>query len=406
MKWSKNGFLIALVVVAAVAVGRGEEPREKNWKVQAGWVHQWGRGMDVSGPAPSLYNTLIPRGGSRGQGQLPPAQTGDIGPEDGVPTVWNFNDGYVFRDEQSAVDPGGDPNNPSSTHYWHYQNPSQYDGEKHTLTFHRDSGMQNAGAPSVKGDTSSDDFASDGIELKISRWLHTWKEWDTDIDLVLGLALFPDKQTLRNQRTTVQKVSNISGTYIYSDFFGSPQGGNWQPGLDHYGPGYDGQYHTLPGDTDNPIIPLYYIAGSEGASAGVIRDTVQIKGSLWRLRGEVGPMLTKPLTQRLSAYISPQFALEFVDASVSRTETVTYTDTGSGKTREVGTRFNRKSKTELVPGFLLTAGADYFVSDNWYVGGSLGWEWVSHNMEMKVGPDTAKFDLDGGEFSLYLGRKF
>ncbi len=391
---------MSLVVVSAVATGRSEEPREQRWRLQAGWVHQWGQSMEVRGPAPSLYNSLIPRGGSKWFGQLPPGAM--TGPEDGLPVVWNFDDGYVFPDEESGVRPGGDPGAPLSTHYWHYQNAGQYDSVADTLTFHRDLGLRSSGSPGVRGD-NDDTFQSDGVEIKASRWLHTWEEWDVDLDLVVGVAFFPDTQTMRNERMTEQNMVRETETYTYSDYFGSPAGGNWQPGLDHWYP-YYGRFRTNddpPGD--NPIIPLDYEVSSE-RTPGVIRDTAQIEGRLWRLRGEVGPTFTKPLTRRVSVYVAPQLALEFVDACVHRSETVTFTE--NGQTSRLGSRSDHNDKTTVVPGFLLTAGTDCLVSENWYVGGSLGWEWLSRDVTVSVGPDRVRFDLDGYELNLYLGRKF
>lgn len=366
MKWSKNGFFILLAVISLVSTGWGEEPQEKTWKVQAGWVHQWGRGMKVSGPAPSLYKDTL------GNGQETPAG-------------WNYADGYVLPDEQSGISPGGDPNNPNSTHNWHYANPGQYNSENQTLTFKR--GLD--GDPTVSGSTSDDSFYNEGVEVKVSRWLHTWEEWDLDLDLILGLAWFPDARPMTTSRTT--ELNTTSDTY--KDYFGSR---GWQPSLDQYGTGYLGQFQTLPGDSDNPLIPL----DPYSTSPGSIRDTVKVKGNFWHLRGEVGPMFTKPLTQCLSAYVAPQFALEFVDAEVRRTETVTENGV------QTNSKSNHKSNTEFIPGFLLTAGIDYLITENWYVGGSFGWEWLSRDVKVKVGPDTATFGLEGGEFSLYLGRKF
>lgn len=393
--------LVAGVLSIIAAMGRcDEEPREKRWKLQAGWVHQWGQGMKVSGPAPSLYRSLIPHGRSEWTGRLPPdAMTG---PEEGVPNNWNFDDGYVFPDEQSGVRPGGDPSAPYSTHYWHYTNPGQYNAAENTLTFHRDTELHAEGAASRRGD-NDDTFRSDGIEIKASRWLHSWEEWGLDLDLVLGIAWFPDTQTMRNSRATEQSMSRGMETYIYSDYFGSPEGGSWQPKLDHWYP-YVGRFHTnddAPGD--NPIIPLEYDVGSDRTS-GRIRDSVLIKGKLWRLRGEIGPMLSYAVTQRLSVYATPQFVLEFVDMSVDRKESVTYTD--GGKTSRLGSRSNHKNETDVVPGVLLTAGANYLVSENWYLGGSLGYEWLFRDVDVKVGPDKVEFDLEGGEFGLYVGRKF
>ena len=58
------------------------------------------------------------------------------------------------------------------------------------------------------------------------------------------------------------------------------------------------------------------------------------------------------------------------------------------------------------PGVLLTAGVDYRFSENWYAGASLGYEWLFQDPSVRVGPDKVTFDLNGGEMSLYVGRRF
>lgn len=387
MKWYKSGIASLVAVLFICTAGRAEESASnKVWKLQVGWVHQWGRSMDVRGPAPSWYRQLGLTGGSGSAGG-------------GAPPGWNYVDGYVLPDEQSDVRPGGDPDNPYSTHNWHYENPSQYSGgETPTLTFTVGTGTAAGGAPSVKGESSDDDFPDNGIEIKASRWLHTWTNVNVDLELVVGVAFFPEDD-METTRSTRQNVAGGLERHIYLDYFGTPEGGNWFPTLDNYGPSYYGQFSTIPGD--NPIIPLEpWRTESDSRGGGIVQDTVKIKGNLWHIRGEVGLMLRKPLTDRLSAYIAPQFALEFVDVSVRRTETVTFNNSTVAK------RTHRKDKTDIIPGFLLTAGADYMINENWFVGGSLGWEWLSDDVQVKVGPDTAVFDLEGGECSLYLGRKF
>lgn len=398
-------MLAFLSIAPVMAAGPDdEEPREKRWRVQAGWVHEWGRHMDVRGPAPALYKDLVPESGSRWKGAPPPEAM--MGPESGLPTVWNYDDGYVFPDEQSDVDPGTEVNR--KTHYWHYQNPGQYDRTtdpaRPTVTFHRDLGHHYDGAPRYStGPGLDDELPSDGIEFKVMRWLKTWKKYNTDMDLVLGVAWFPSTDPLRHSRATQQNIVHRVTSYQYLDYFGSAEGGSWQPGLDYWYPFY-GQYRTNddpPGD--NPIIPLDYVASPEH-SGGIITDTVSIEAEIWRLRGAIGPTFTKPITRKLTGYFAPQFALEYVDVEVDRTETVTVNQNGS--ISKVGGSSQDEHETEFVPGVLLTAGANYMVRTNWFVGASLGWEWMSKDVEVKVGPDTVSFDLDGGEFNLTVSRKF
>ena len=390
MKLDKMVVASLAVLLSVSAFGQTEEPvTEKKWKLQAGWAHQWGRKMSVRGPAPSWYRRLV----------VPSAPSSAE-----TPPGWNYIDGYVLPDDQSDVRPGGDPNNPYSTHNWHYENPGQYSGgEMPTVTFQRgQQGLQYAGSPT--GKTVSDgDLPDDGFEIKLSRRMHTWTNINTDLELVIGAAFFPDTHTMTHTRTTSQSLVGGSERHIYLDYFGTAAGGGWQPTLDTYGPGYYGEFNTIPGD--NPIIPLEpYRIESDSYGTALIQDTVRIEGNLQHIRGELGITLRKPLTSRLSAYVSPQFALEFVDVSVRRKETVTITQNGSKSV--LASRTQKKDETDIIPGFLLTAGVDCMVTENWFVGGSVGWEWLADDVEVDVGPDTAVFDLDGGEYSIYLGRKF
>jgi hypothetical protein len=60
----------------------------------------------------------------------------------------------------------------------------------------------------------------------------------------------------------------------------------------------------------------------------------------------------------------------------------------------------------FIPGFLLTGGLDYLLSEHWYAGASVGWEWLARDPSIRIGPNKIRYHLDGGEFSLYVGRYF
>jgi hypothetical protein len=384
-------IVLALAVFATATAGRGEEPREKGWRVQAGWVHQWGRGMSVRSGTPSFG------GLSNGSGAPPLTY-----PDNSAYTNRVFDDGYVLLDPWTT-DPLVPAERYGTTWNWGYQNSSQYDNttdpNNPTLTFHRRTAavIDDSSPISATGGTS-DDLSSNGIELKVNRWLHTWEERDIDLDLVLGLAWFKTEKAAVN-RTYAQGGYSGLETYTYLDYFGTPTGGSWPWPFtppDTYSGNYTGPGPLLP---ERPISSLM-------SDPGTFNDTVSINGRLRRLRGEAGLAFTKPLTSRLSAYIEPQFVLEFVDVKVRRSEDVTFTDNGSGATEQVGSSASEKKKIQFVPGFMLTAGADYRFTENWYVGASLGWEWLSRDVKVNAGSDQVVFDLEGGEFSLYLGRHF
>ena len=265
------------------------------------------------------------------------------------------------------------------------------------------------GAYSVSSSKSDDDPSTEGIEVKASRLLYSWTDGSgasngpnpkviLDVSLIFGLAYFPSTQQ-KSRRTAGQDVYNLSETYTYLDYFGTAAGGSYPP----LQLPYSGTAGSVGGSDAGPLIPVTPESSALGAAyAGSLRDTVEIKSKLWRLRGETGVEFAKPLTDRLDVYVAPQIVLEFIDMSAERNETVTSGSAGTA----VASRSDSAHKMTVMPGALLTAGADYRFNEDWYAGASVGWEWLVDDPSMRVGSDRIKYDLDGGEFSLYIGRRF
>ena len=409
---SKQTIIVAFLALTAAWTGFGEEPQRAHkrdryattneWRVQVGWVHQWGHGMSVRGPAPSLML------GSR------PALSGAAGltyPDNSSPVARQFDDGYVRPDIWTG-DAGVPGDRRGMTWNWGANNPSQYnydDGIHPTLTFHKDRGEYVGGAYSVSSTKSDDDPSTEGIEVKASRLLYSWTDGSgasngpnpkviLDVSWIFGLAYFPSTQQ-KSRRTAGQDVYNLSETYTYSDYYGTAAGGSYPP----LQLPYSGTAGSVGGSDAGPLIPVTPESSALGAAyAGSLRDTVEIKSKLWRLRGETGVEFAKPLTDRLDVYVAPQIVLEFIDLSAKRNETVTSGSAGTA----VASRSDSAHKMTVMPGALLTAGADYRFNEDWYAGASVGWEWLVDDPSMRVGSDRIKYDLDGGEFSLYIGRRF
>lgn len=401
-------FIVALTVAAAgygqeqrANAGRGTGPRTNStWQVQVGWVHQWGRGMSVHGPAPAL--SLRSGRAAGGTPSLTYPDNNAVIPRD-------FDDGYVHPDLWTG-DRGVPAERQGKTWNWGADNPSQYDyngGVNPTLTYHIDRGEYLGGSATATGGSSDDDLPSEGVEVKFTHLLRSWTKGGgatneptpkvtLDMNLVVGLAWFPgNKQTHR--RSTGQNVYSLSETYSYPDYYGTAAGGSW-PALNIP---YAGNYGSVGGTDAGPLIPATPDSSAlVSAYMGTLRNNIEIESTVWRLRGEVGVEFVKPITDRLSVYAAPQLVLEFVDMSVDRTETAT----GPGGTST--TRSDSEHKMGLYPGVLLTAGADYRLSENWYAGASVGYEWLVEDPSVHVGPDKVEYDLNGGEFSLYVGRRF
>lgn len=407
---AKQTRILAVLVLTSAWVCYGEEPnasagRDKGsrtnnlWQVQVGWAHQWNRGMSVHGPAPSPST-----GGRRALSTAP----GLTYPDNNALLSREFNDGYV-RPDLWTGDMGVPAERQGMTWNWGAQNASQYnydDGGHPTLSYHISHGEYVGPAYTGKGGKSDDDFPSDGIEIKAKRLLHAWMNGDgttsnrndkvaLETSLVVGLAWFPGTKQ-RNRRSMGQNVYGLSETYTYLDYYGTAEGGSW-PALDVP---YSGSYGSVGGSDAGPLIPATpESAALASAYLGSLHNSVEIESKLWRLRGEVGLEFTKPLTERLSLYVAPQLVLEFVDMSVERDES----SSGGGT---VTSRSDSKHKMAVYPGVLLTAGADYRLSENWFAGASVGYEWLFEDPSVNVGPDRVEYDLNGGEFSLYIGRSF
>lgn len=403
-----QSYWVGVLTLAATLIGASTETRADDdisrtnaWQVQVGWVRQWGRGMSVRGPTPG------PRTGGR---QLQSDVPGLTYPDNNAPITREFDDGYVRPDIFSGDTGQGVPTERQGmTWNWGAHNASQYnyDGGGHpTLTFHRGGGESVGSVVAISERKSDNDLPENGIEIKAKRVFHSWTKsvGETneasdkvllDMSLVVGLAWFPEgRQTHR--RAAARDIYGLSETYTYLDYYGT-EGGGSSPALTVPYAGVPGE---IGGPAAGPLIPLTPESSAFAADyLGTLHNSVVIRSKLWHLRGAVGVEFAKSLTERLSVYVAPQFVVEFVEMRVRRTET----SSGDGTS---ATYANKKHKTSLYPGALLTAGADYRLSDNWYAGASVGYEWLVDDPSVRVGPDRVTYDLNGGEMSLYIGCRF
>ncbi len=407
------------IVASAVAVGQEtvssgsgqfeEGRRDSKWRAQVGWVHQWNRRMTVTGMEPTLSISEV--GGRR----LLPASPGVRYPDNSAFIPRTFDNGYVHPDYWT-----GDPallDGPNAERYgmtwnWGANDPGQYnhDGGNHpTLTFHVDRGHAVMDGPvgiSGNRDNQNDNLPVDGIELKLNRLLHAWVKESGDagdeaeetvltMDLVFRLAWFP-KEDQRFYRSESRRVRAVSETYTYFDYYG----GEGSAGLELP---YSGTFGTA--TEAGPLIPATPESVQQHSRfLGTVNQHVALKSEMWRLRGAVGPEFVKPLTERFRVYVSPQLVLEVVRMEVVRSESVTFTSGASGVSEVVEEQVDRRSRTSVVPGLLLSAGADYDFTENWFFSAGLGYEWLTENPSLRVGPSRVGFKLEGGEFNLSVGR--
>jgi hypothetical protein len=402
--------IIAIVALTSALAGYSEESAgnaghntstnvndnaNNQWKVQAGWVHQFGRSMSVRGPSPT------PNTGGRPSLPGLPDKTSYIPRQ--------FDHGFVNPDIWT-----GDPSVPverqGMTWFWGADNtPGIYDyngGINPTLTFTKTLAGDYVGSAYTvsSGGDSEDDMPTDGIEVIAKRILYSWtrgggtsnepneKVW-LDLSLIVGMAWFPAAKQ-HHLRAMGQDVYGVSETYTYLDHYGST--GN--PALDIP---YTGTYGT--GGGPKPLIPALPDSATQNTTyLGSINHSIELESKLWRLRGVVGTEFSMPIFERLSLFAAPQLVFEFVDMSVNRNETSSYSGPGGGSVSQ----YDSKHKMGVYPGALLTAGANFLITKNWYIGASVGYEWLFVDPSIKVGPDKVTYDLNGGEFSLYVGCSF
>lgn len=412
MKTKQSTTMVVLVMTMAFAgewaqaaeAALGEPPNSDRtgWQVQVGWAHQWSRGFSVKGSALGIS--------ANGRQVLPDAL--DLVYSDNHALIpRDFDDGYV-RPDLWTGDLGVPAERQGMTWNWGAESAAQYQyngGDNPTLSYHIDRGEYVGETYSDRRVASDDDIPSTGIEVKAKRLLLSWAKdggssnnvplaASLDLNLVVGLAWFPRGSSKTYQRAVDRDVYRVSEMYTYLDYYGTEVGGSW-PALDVP---YSGEYGSVGGSSAGPLIPEAPRSATQTATkVGTLRNSVEIESEIWRLRGEVGVELAMPITSRLSVYIDPQFVLELVDMSVERKQTYSYSR--SGQSASIA---QDNHKVGVYPGLLLTTGADYRLSRNWYAGASLGYEWMVDSPSVHVGSDRVDYDLDGGEVSLYIGRRY
>jgi len=373
---SANGWLRIACVALVAALARGDDA---GWQFHVGGVYQWGMKMNTRGPAlttPDNYSGAV----------LPAQDAAGVTLAD--PNNQTYADGYVRRDWYMDV-PGASGANLTMTWNWSYNSyANQYNAVNQTLAFHR--------GETGAGNTSSEaNFTAGGVGLSAKHPLFTC--YGLKVDAALALDLFPEMKA-----TQIRSASSRFNTYYYSDSWGVVPG---VPATGYQGPDYNYNNPSTPSDAGNLDLPPISYAPI------LVTDTleqtvVSTKAELYRVRTGLGPELMVPLTQKLSLYASPKMTVSLVHAELTRNQTTTSTDIGTGTTTVLSSSEASKDKTALLLGFLMAAGIDYKIAPNWVIGAEMGHEWMPDNMCLSVGPDRTRLNLGGYEASCYVGMTF
>lgn len=326
-----------------------------------------------------------------------------------------FDDGYV------NMDPGtGNPASidPTVTWYWGYENDGQYDAGSDTLNFHRTTSESGSGRivtlTTLQDDPASfdDTFSGWGLELVGGYPLRT--RGKLRVDLCAGLAGIWGAEADLGGSTFAEQIQDdrysvrdtITDTYTYDTT------GVTVPAAPHEGT-YDGPFDTP------PVIPSPTIPNRPSSvDRDTDRSTRRTSSTTWSARNHInmevdtdlyelwlGPRLALQANDRLALHVTPKVSATYVDASVDRTETfvATYAD---GSSATLNSWSDSGSESKFVFGAGVAAGADLEFENGMFAGIWGGYEWVSEDVDVQVGPNTVAVDASGYTAGAVIGYRF
>lgn len=317
---------------------------------------------------------------------------GSLAPPGGIGTTNQYSD-RTYANGYVNLDPGtGNPTSldPNATWNWGFTPgaSARYDAANQTLA------LDATGAPGYNtlynnAAGGSANFLSEGLQAVIGRKLKHSGNWSLDACLVfqgtwngtkhLGFSSY--SEDVRQITTTdTYDVSKIGAASF-------PSGG--------YQGTYQGPFGSQP--PPYPVIPNRPNSRSENTSAALSTstDTVDlgVRQALYELG--VGPQIGFQATKQLQLHLRPTISLNIVDADVQRTETF------------AGYRWsNSASKCDVLFGLGISGGANLELENGFYVGVSGGYDYVTQNMDVSVGPNTVSLDPSGWVVSGVIGWRF
>ena len=106
-----------------------------------------------------------------------------------------------------------------------------------------------------------------------------------------------------------------------------------------------------------------------------------------------------------SLSLTPAMTLNLVDMDVSRSEVfiATYSD---GSTQTLNSWKDTDSETKVLLGASFTAGVDLDLFSGWFAGAFGGYDWVSDDVDISIGPNTVSMDTSGFSLGMEVGKQF
>jgi hypothetical protein len=428
-------LIFALSVSSVVFLGLCGSVLAENWWLEVGAAYRGGMKTDASGGS-HVRNLEIHA--SVSQRNIPGNLAGSSASKSNPDSINQYGD-HTFEDGYVDTDRGtGNPDSvdPSVTWNWGYDNNSQYNPSDETLTFHRSSttsgqqvktGTGQVITVSTVQDTavdSSSDFGGAGLELKGGRTVYQGES--THIDLVAGIMVIVNAGSDMSVTTFKENIQDdqyrITDTYRYTDRHTDAYVYNTSgvaiPSVPHQGT-YDGPFDE-PAVIPSPVIPNLPASSQRDTrrSGSVVRDLRVVSSANWSARNHInfdieadiyelwfGPRIGFPVNDRFTFHITPKVSLNYVDVNVSRSESfvASYAD---GSTATLNSWSDQTDKSEWIFGAGLTVDADVQFGNGYFAGLWGGYEWVSDDVEVEVGPNQVSVDVSGYTVGLLGGKKF
>jgi hypothetical protein len=392
---------------------------QAEWFMEVGPFYRGHTKISVDGGSRAHDSgTLTPSTVTRGNtATAPGAPLNDDGTS---PVFRSFDNGYVGPSGWVWAQNAG------ITQYFAYQTPGQYNAGADTLTFIK---TQNGGSATSTRSTTrisesgttgwNDSTHTDGFGLITTLGLplndrtdaedKENEESDHEFSLLFRFgwlegmgADFRNRPAYQQNVTTTRISSSASSTSVHQytyDTLGNP----FFPGAP-YTMSDPGGVGPLISDTPDSITTLSNTdtlsESVTNRSAYQTQSVVDLDLDVEAFTFQAGPRWRWETGERFSLFLQPVATLNMIDASANRVER--FHDSNG---RNLGSWNDHADDQSWRWGAGVQLGLQVYLSENWYINGSGGYDWVK-STRLHVGPDRILIDISGYELEAALGRRF
>ena len=344
----------------------------------------------------------------------------------------SFDDGFVYMDSGTA-DP--DTIEPGLTWYWGYDHENQYNQANNTLTFQREYSGEDIQHLSVEDygeatylETLRNDAVSlndkvngAGLQLSIGRNLVSRKVFS--IGFFGGIKAIWGADTSFHTSTYREKIQKdrikVEGNFTFIDIHDYRDTYTYDTtGIEPPSAPYEGTYEgpgtvipNTPSSLDHEVVQsdrqtehnhsTHVVESTSWTAANQIHFDIDANiCDLW-----LGPAFRFRANNKVSFSLTPAITLNLVDMDVSRSEAfiASYSD---GSTQTLNSWKDSDSEDKILFGVSCTAGVDLNLFSGWFAGAFGGYDWVSDDADISIGPNTVSMDTSGFSLGMEVGKQF